>query len=699
MKKLLSIFFAATAIGAAAINPDEFPVLELGKDYAMQAYGEFKGRIIAPESGIMIEYGTVPVYTLDENNELQDLGDENWQYAGYINGRQAYQFHVTAGTTYYAYDSFVMDACTVRFEMNPKVEIMECFPKEGTVYDVADEEFITIILNQNITIGTATLSCGDLAETILTRANGSNISLLVRDVMIKWYDEKKVIGGETLTVTLSDLKDSANNDIDPIVLNFIAAGEPYVLLSSKLPDVIVSYMPESGEATKAVFTFSGPMAPNPNIQLCYSPIELGYEYYEQMDAVVEGNTITVDFSGKLRVAEQMSAEGRKYNSFDLRLFALRDARGQLILAGEGMKGSFHLQVPFYEIPRMEINAQFTPENGTYLTDDDKDVTIYFNNAKDIQYSGVQFSSHGETVVVNKDEITVTPVSDNEVELTVAIPAGWVGKKDLYVSLADVATPDGYDHSAELAAKYNGFTLTFVNPSDGTKLASLAQGRTITVDSNLESGTALMYSVTADGETIYGPVAMTERTPGSYVHAMQKEVVLYAGVDYELIFSVGASKEIVKVIGTSAEYEYSPNEFVGIDPAEGTKLEGNSVITVSFSGLVDLYPMPESVGFTATHCSDFETFEGYDNTWALTLDKVTGNVTVAFRALDMDFKTVKGNVGNEDQSYFLFRYNTESGIMEVENVNSGVEAVYDLHGRRLTAPVRGVNIINGRKVLK
>lgn len=695
MKKLLCILFVATAISAAAINPDDFPTLELGKDYATQPYKEFKGKLIAPETGIIIEYGTVPIYTLGEDNELQDLGEDSWQYAGYINGRQAYQFHVTQGVIYYAYDSFVMDASTVRFEMNPKVEIVESFPNVGGVYDVADEEFITIILNQNITIGCATISCGELTEPIITRALGSNFSLLVRDVLIQWYNDKKVVGGETLTITLSDLKDSCGNDIDPITLSFIAAGEPYVLVSSKLPEAIISYMPESSEATKAVFTFSGPMAANPNIQLCYSPVELGYEYYEPLDAVVEGNTITVDFAGKLRVSERMSPMGMTYPSFDLRLFSLRDARGQLVLSGEGMKGSYHLQVPFYEIPRMEITSQFTPENGAYLTEDNKTVNIYFNNAKDIEYSGIRFTSHDETVVINKEAITVTPISEDEVELTANIPAGWIGKQDVYVSLADVKTPDGYDHTGEFSAKYNGFTLTFVNPAEGTKLASLVQGRTISVDSNLKAGDELLFSVLADGETVYGPTAMTERTAGSYVHAMQREVVLYSGISYQLVFRADNSEEIVNLIGSSAEFEYSPNEFLSIDPAEG-EVSGN--ITVKFAGLVALEAMPESVAFTASAGSEIEDAEGYDNTWIISLGDAQGEVVLAFRATDMDNLTVQGNTGNEAQSYFRYVYNANSDIFEIEATEGLNDGIYDLQGRRLTHPLRGINVINGRKVL-
>lgn len=42
--------------------------------------------------------------------------------------------------------------------------------------------------------------------------------------------------------------------------------------------------------------------------------------------------------------------------------------------------------------------------------------------------------------------------------------------------------------------------------------------------------------------------------------------------------------------------------------------------------------------------------------------------------------------------------TLTGIGEVEAAESGVDVIFDLQGRRLSAPVKGINIINGKKIL-
>ncbi|MDE6146233.1 MAG: hypothetical protein K2F96_08140, partial [Muribaculaceae bacterium] len=41
---------------------------------------------------------------------------------------------------------------------------------------------------------------------------------------------------------------------------------------------------------------------------------------------------------------------------------------------------------------------------------------------------------------------------------------------------------------------------------------------------------------------------------------------------------------------------------------------------------------------------------------------------------------------------------DSSIDEISVVAPAVQGIYDLSGRKLSAPVRGINIINGKKVL-
>lgn len=701
MKKLLTLaVVAASALASsAAVNPEDYPLLELGKDYELTQNGQFRGRIVAPEDGQMLEYGSLSIFTLDADGELQLMGYDDWRYLGYLNGRLAYQFAVKAGESYFIDEPFLLNGGTIRFEMNPKLAIQSAEPEQGSVYDPAEYEFVNVVFNQAISVGSVHLSCADVSAPVEFRVYGASFSLLIRDRLMQWLTEGKVKGGEKLTVELRDVTDITGSPIDNIALEFIASTKPNTMLSRQLPAAILSYMPQSGADTKAVFTFSGPMAENPMIYLCYSPIELGYEYEEKMEATVEGNDIIVDFAGKLRASSMMSASGAVHPSFDLRLYNLRDADGRLIMAAEGMQGSFHLQVPYTEIPRTELTVQFTPENGASLTADTRTIGIYFNHASTLTYGGVRFVSGEETVVVNREQLTVTDLGNDEVELTVPLPAGWSSKADVTVSLDELRSTDGYDHTPELSAKYNGFTLTFVNPADGSRLASLAKGSTVTVDSNLGEGAPLSFSVSNGGETLYGPVEMTAKAPGSYIHTMLEEITLYHGQTYTLTFSSGVKAQSISVYGSSSEYEYSSYELLTIDPAEGSTVTSGTVINLEFSGLVlvEAVEDEESAPVTAAPVNA-EEGESYAQKWSLTLGKdvESGETVVAFRAIDNSDMAVKGNAGKDANSYFTVRYNAETGILEVESAPAATRRIFDLHGRELTRPVRGINIINGRK---
>lgn len=700
MKQLLSaiIVSALTAPSLFAVNPAEFPLLELGKDYQVQAFKEFKGKIVTSEGGMMIEYGEIPAYNLDSKGELVDI--DGWDFAGYINGRQAYQFPVEAGHTYYIYSGFVMNSGTIRFEMNPKLEIVGMSPNQGEQLSISAADFVSVTFNQNVNIGSASITCGSHSEPVATRFTASDYSILVRDVLSAWYDNGIISGGETLTILLSDITDAIGTPQADIELKYIAAPAPAKLLSAVLPEAILSYMPESSEATKAVFTFSKPLALNPNVQLCYAPTDgLGYEYTEQIQAEVNGCVLTIDFAGKLRSSQQMSATGAKFDNFDLRLFSLRDASGQLVLAnGDGMLGSFHLQIPYVEIARVNIVTQFTPESGSDLTRVES-LGIYFNNASAVTFSGVTFSSHGEQVVVNNDEITSVSFGNDDVELTVPIPAGWNAKSDVIVGLADLSVTDGMDHSADFYAKYNGFTILFANPAADSRLASLSVGRTITIDTNLDSGAKVTFAVTDGSTVVYGPVEMTERSAGSFIHTMQSEVTFYSGTTYSLEFTSGNSTESISVAGTSAPFEFSPTQFIGITPADGASLKADAVITIQFDGLVLITPADESAPFTAACVSD-DSESGYDNTWTITPDNAdSANLVIAFYATDQDSLTVQGNTGEQSLSHFRYTFNVESGILSIEAANgSETPVIYNLQGCKLSHPQRGINIINGQKHL-
>lgn len=705
MKKLLLISCLASLTLTVSAQDDlsDYQELQLNTEYDITAYKPFKGKVTPMESGQIIVNNNIPVYVLGEDNELRMLTDEEHPYAGYINNQQTWQFAATAGTTYYLYDRFPMSTAKLILRMNPAVEMTTCDPVQGTIYDYAEKPHVAVTFNQNLNIGKATVSVGELSEEAIVRALGANVSVEINSALIKWFAADQIKEGDNLTVTLSEIKDGIGKAVDDIVLTFKVPGKPYKLVNYKLPKVIKSYMPVSSDDTKAVFTFSGPVGPKPDIRLCYSPQELGYDYEEPLTAVVDGNTIVVDFAGKIRAHNDMCALDSPLPNFNLHLYMIRDARGQMIDAEDPVQiGSFVYSIPYEMIPRVDIMSSFTPAAGASLTGTDN-IKIYLSPANKFSFSGVGFSSGSETVVVTDFE--VNQISAGEKELTVAIPAGWNTKSNVIVSLDGITTEDGYDHSGDVTAKYNGFTVTFSAPANGSRLSQIAKNNTISIDTNLGEGAEVTVTIKdQDGKAIYGPAPMQSRSAGSYTHTMTKTVKFYRGNSYKIVFTTGSESEEITIEGSASEYEYNGWELVSMDPADGSNIKAGATINVKFTGPVAIVPVDGTVAFTTERAGDVdpndEGVSEMDNAWNIKIaPEATGKIDLIFAAVDSSNVPTLGNEGEDAESHYHFTFTVdESSITEIESTAKVREGIYDLQGRKLAAPVRGINIINGRKVM-
>lgn len=678
---------------AAAINPADFPELEPGQEYPMQAMKSFEGKYTATVNGQVIEYAPVAVWTLEGNDLKQVTEADGYKYAGFINGKQAYQFSVKAGETYYFYDSFVMNDGVFKFDLNPELSLVSSLPEVGKVYDPAALPFIEFVFNQNLKIEKAMVSIGDLSAEAEMHSVGATLAVMINDALRQWYNEGKIAPNQALTITLSDVTDGTGAKIDDLTYSFLTANKPVEMVNADLPVQLLSWYAEGTDAPKAVFTFSGPMAQNPDIELCYAPVDLGYEYHEPMKATVDGNTITVDFGGKRRTSAEMSTSGRTDRNIYLILNNLKNANGQVVWSeGQGTVGSYMFDIPFAEIPRLNITSEFTPSQGSTL-ENAKSVKIYFNCADRLTYSGVGFTSGDEKAVVSKSDITVDQISTTEVELTVPIPAGWNTKKDVIISLDGLTADDGFDHSNEITAKYNGFTVLFCSIKNGSRVKSILEGTSIKVETNLTDGSKLTFEIV----DMFGPVEMTAQGDGVYMLTMPETIVFDIDKTYTIkLTAEGQGSESLTIIGDTAPYEYSDLILESISPEPGSELNADSTIKLTFTGLVYIMTMPESAEFTATPVHD--EYTDYDYEWIITFaDPTAKNLNFAFDATDMDGKAVEGNQGKDDESYFLFVYNAEESSISAINAEAESSEIFDLQGRRVVAPAHGLFIRNHKVI--
>ncbi len=697
MKKLLSLALFATVAASPAfaeVNLADYPDLELGKVYELEFMGSFRGKFTPSVSGQIIEYGTVPVFLLKDGELSLMTAEQGYQYTGYINGLQSHQFAVEAGTTYFFESAFNMNTETFSIEMNLPVVLMQSDPAVGRVFDPAENHQLGLVFNQNVNIEKATVSVGDLqgdAEVRISSTTGSTVDISFNDLLSEWYKKDLIKGGEKLSVTISGVTNSLGEKVDDMTFDYVAAHKPVELTDAVLPAQVLSWYADETVSSKAVFTFSGAMAQNPIVELCYAPIELGYDYIESLDATVEGNVITVDLSGKRRTSADMSPTGRKDTNIYVRLLKLKDADGQTVWSpGQGTVGSFIYDIPFVEIPRLNITSEFTPSTGSSL-ENAKEIKIYFNCADALQYTGVSFTSGNETAVVNTDEIKVDQISTTEVELTVPVPDGWASKANVIVSLDGLTSTDGYDHSSDIAAKFNGFTLLYSSIKDGAKLKSLAEGSIVKVETNLVGTEKLTFEIL----DTFGPAEMTSVGEGVYTLTMPSTVVFEIDKTYTVEFKTeNGGVETLSIIGDTAPYEFSDIVLERITPENGSAITAETEISMTFNGLVMVTPKVDSDLFEVV--SVYPDDEGFGNVWTIKVPGATAEkVTISFTATDMDGKVVEGNQGVDAESFFLFTFNDESSISEISAASAS--ATYDLQGRKVNAPSHGIFIRNGKKI--
>jgi hypothetical protein len=720
MKRFTTLLIGAYALTAsAAINLDDYTEIQLGTDYPLTELAAFRGKFTAPASGTVVEYATVPVFQLDESTmELVGLEDSSWQYSGYINGKQAYQFNATQGTTYIFEDKFVINGGVFRIEMNSPITLINSEPTIGTTYSPAESDHILLVFNQNVLFSEVTISAAGKTAVCESRNNGSSVAIDATDVLRSWYAQGVITGGEELTVTLKDLTTAdgtayTENDGNG-VFKFIAVSTPVELVSAQLPASISSYYPQSSTDSQMQFTFSGPIEANPQVQLCYNLLDIDFEYVENLPTNVSGNTVTVDLAGKRRAASDMSTSGTVSNVIYVRLLKLNDAQGHSVWSsGQGTTGSFYYEVPFINIERVNVLSEFTPANGSDITNEQK-INIWFNNANSLTYDGVRFTSGSESTVVPLADLQRINSRDDEEEINVNIPQGWNTKSNVVVTLENLRANDGYDHTNDITATFNGFVVTYINPADDSKIASIQKGQLIVAEINLADrypDMKVTAALTCGDETIFSTTEMTRRADDSYALTLADDVTMYTGSDYVLtLVATNAGEELGSASftyhGATAPFAFSEFFFENVNPAEGSTLSAdNASFTATFDGLAYVYAT-DNAQFSSIAPVDATT-EGVSNVWRLTLSPkavadaqaADGTITVSFSAYDLLLNLIEGNTGTDGDSHFEFNYVIgASSISEITADTIANTTIYDLQGRRVSAITRpGIYLVNGKKL--
>jgi hypothetical protein len=716
LSRLMALAVFATATATASADVVDFGEMELGKEYQIKDdFNNYQGTFTAPKSGTV--YCETPSgqqflpYTDAAHSDAVSITS-----GGIVGNTFPYSFNATSGTTYYFYTSFAMTPGVFKMEMDQSLAIKESTAPDGSTFSAAGGGAIDITFNQAIALDKITVSTGNTSKGVTDyRVNNVFLTINLADILNSWYNNGTLVAGQKFVVKIDGLRSSADatalyggNGV--LELTYTAANAPikmvsatnadgsYSFLDNATPSInFLSYFADTNVNGKYSFTFSAPLDPTQGVMsLQYGSSEGGdSEFYQETLTPTFSNdnkTLTIDVTGKLRRPEDMLPSGNTYDTMVLALNRLTGADGQYVYTEtQGSLGSFYFSFP-YKMVTANISSEFTPADSFDNVDS---IEIYIAGYSSVFYDGIEFSwyENGErqSLVVDKADLKITTDKYDGAEIIVNVPASLKGKSDVTLSLYNLETADGADHSTTLSNVYNASMKVLAStPAQGAELASIKAGETISVTLNRSDLGLVQYEIYDLNPTDPDDACVSSRATlhaadgqeGVYTAERYANLTLYKAHTYRLDVLGWAKEEDARgtgynnpaarasftFSGSTEPYTFSSTKLVSIDPEEGSILESadQNVFTVKFDGVVTLNSSTTFVNLGQGMTVPFESMVPqnaggqYANTWVLTVPaatmaSATNALTLTIKAFDANNKLVEGNQGVEAGSYFSFEY--------------------------------------------
>lgn len=723
---------AALCVSASAFAAIPFPnggVLEANTQYSLEQT-EMKASFTPSSTGTVQFTCNLGFHAFADKNCTIMLDEK---HISYENLKQA-EISVTDGQTIY----FYCDAYDARFSIAGGIfEIMENQPivingysqPQGSILSVTDGfGSFQVYANQPVHAGAVTLSITGTQYSkalVVSSLNAMTIEIPYKSAIDAWFNTGALKGGEDLTMTISGIVNGKgekyNNGAD-LVLKFKAPQKTVSLRSAVVPDPFMSYWQPGNPAAILTATYTGDISKAQYFLNFGDQESEDRDYYEEFGSstdpnspakvTIEGNVVKIDFAGKQRRPQDMVPSGTNYDNLTVKVIAWDSTGNPVAGEGAGQVGSFDRALNYQYIAPAELNTTFTPEPGGTL-EGVKSITLRIYDYDKLSFDGVRFDIEGEvaaasaqkkakgivkTIIVPKSEITAVKGSSTDWTLTIPVPEE-VQKTDskVIVTLENLSSTDGIDHSNDIRAVYNGFTITsfeLYNPegqliTDYT-MTELAADSKITVIPNIGREYPQLY-MTYELLDIYNgqteslkPEAWLNREDDGFDILYTQEIPmtfkLVRGHEYRLVFNAYPSEaerwagaeslgeEYVVLTGASEPFSFSSIQFLGSDPENGSTIEPTlTEITLQYDGLVKISSETSFINYGSGMTEAFKAItpvdpEGdYANTWILTIPDsyiatyAPENLFLTIVATDENGKLVEGNEGFEDGNYMFFDF--------------------------------------------
>ncbi|MCC8072251.1 MAG: hypothetical protein LIO90_10690 [Bacteroidales bacterium] len=740
MKKTHLFASLATAMLATAMSStaQDLGQIELGVKYDLTSMASVTATFVAPESGILQVDGDPYLYYDANHSQAVDR-----TYVGSTSNGTMNQYPVEADSTYYLYTGFNLNSSYLLLEMVNAIEVTDHYPDLSEELSSAGYDYVDITFNQKVIVESATIAVGQtvVAVSPITASTNKTISIPYKDTFVTWYANGLLSGGETVTFTLTGITNSegqlfGSNGVYSV--QYTAATRPLQLVAEQVPAIFYSYFSPGDEAAILKLTFDGDLSTAEPIKLTFGYGDMeggeGAYYTETMYSTAEGASVTFDFSGKLRTPDNMTSTGTLQEYVSIKVGPIYAADGSLVYSpGQGTMGTFGFAPAYSLLEYIDVACQFYPSNGSELAGYDQ-LEIWVRGVEGLVYDGVKITGEKADgsdldIFMELAELTITPEDDDEVTILVPLTDEITSGKNIKVSLNIIGSTDGYDHSGDVVARYNGFVVTYCDPADGSSIASLKAGDRITIRTNkgrTNPDLRVSYSIlNTDNDEVMVSGDMTRDDDASYYVDLEEALTFYSRIAYDITFTAyedatttePLGSETFSWTGTTATVSLSVFVLDSVDPADGTTLAtaDQRVFTFKYDGVVELVVASAIAGAVESLVADDDDAEGgYSTQWTLTLSKaymesIADQLVITLRAYDQLGQLVEGNVTTYSDSFLELHYPLayNAAITTIEADAASHFTVYNLQGIKVMETAdksaleglrKGIYVVNGRKVM-
>ncbi len=605
LRGCLLLMFALLAGLNASADDIQVQEMQLGVEYSGTMRDDAYFTFNPTEDGQLVVTGTGCVPTPYTDATFEETLDGSLWFSGYSGGKQEMILDVKKGNTYYMCIRYqVVDwAFTANMKDNSVINVVSVSPEAGKEFPLSDGGFTLITFDTFVEVASAVLQTGTTSAEVNCMVYGKEASLELKTTLFSWLKTGTMKAGDTFTLTLDGVRSAANPDVlyngdGKLVLTYTASSKPAEVVSVSAPEKFLSYWPADAEDGVLSVQYDANLSVKNKLTatISFGSRETEGDFYQEiLPVTIKGNTLSVDFRGKMRTPGNMVASGYNYGLFTIKINNICSADDKEVYSDvQGANGSYQQQFT-YELVSHDLTTEFIPASGASL-ENESNIELWLSNAEAVTFDGVSVSftdaaGAEQLLTYTLEQCGYKNEGEDGIILNIPVTEAMQTGKNVTVTLTNLTSTDGVER--EISAVYNEvvtLNYTSVDPEVGSALSALEMvtlvfGEQVSVNAEVANPVVVtnrMGATFAEGSTLQ--TVMGSR--GRAVAVNLSETLTEAGV-YTIKIAAGAIVANGGVVNEDIYlmYEVTGGQPAGItfSPEDGAEVESLKEIIVSYPG--------------------------------------------------------------------------------------------------------------------